>query len=450
MEQILRVGFGRADITPEEYVELSGFGTDSMRLCNKILDRVRGTCVAISDENDNTILLCSTDLLNAKEDTVVATAREAITAATGVPGDRIMVGAVHTHSGPATFSRSLPYTGDYLDYFGKQMAKAAKEAMEDRLPATPYVGTKRAENMTFVRHYRMNDGTLAGSGFGSNKSGYKEHLDVADDNMQLIRFVREGAKDILLVNWQSHSTFIGASQGDQGKILSADYSGPFRDHLEGLSGCKVAFYQGACGNLVPTSMVPGLSLVEKGDHIGYGRLLAERAMEGLENLRPVKGGPVMAKQRTYHGVLDHSEDHLVSEAKIVSENYYKIEEHKDRCRLVREHGFTSIYHANQVIIRSKMGDYLDIEIDALCAGDLAFATAPYEMFSSNGVYIKENSPFEMTFVLAYCNGSNSYIADKKAFGYNCYEVNSRRYGEGAAEDIVENHVQMLKELKAEQ
>ncbi len=450
MEQILKVGFGRADITPENYVELSGFGTDSMRLCNKILDHVRGTCVAISDENDSTILLCSVDLLNAKEETVVKEAREAITAATGVPGDRIMVGAVHTHSAPATFSRSLPYTADYMDFFAKQMAKAAKDAMEDRKPAQAYVGTKRAENMTFVRHYLMNDGTYAGSGFGSNKSGYKAHLDVADDNMQLIRFVREGARDILMVNWQSHSTFIGSDRGDQGKILSADYSGPFRDHLEGLSGCKVAFYQGAAGNLVPTSMVPGESLVEQRDYIGYGRLLAERAMEGLENLRPVKGGPVLAKQRTYHGALDHSEDYLVPKAEIVRDNYYKIEDSKERFHLVKDNGFNSVYHANQVINRSKMGDFLDIEIDALCAGDLAFATAPYEMFCSNGVYIKENSPFEMTFVLAYCNGSNSYIADKKAFGYNCYEVNSRRYGEGAAEEIVENHVEMLKELKAEQ
>ena len=53
----------------------------------------------------------------------------------------------------------------------------------------------------------------------------------------------------------------------------------------------------------------------------------------------------------------------------------------------------------------------------------------------------------MTFVLGYCNGAYSYIADEKAFGYDCYEVNTRRFPKGTAEAIAEAHVQLLQKLK---
>ena len=39
----LQVGFAREDITPEEYITLAGYGNDSYRMCNNILDRVMGT-----------------------------------------------------------------------------------------------------------------------------------------------------------------------------------------------------------------------------------------------------------------------------------------------------------------------------------------------------------------------------------------------------------------------
>jgi hypothetical protein len=89
-----------------------------------------------------------------------------------------------------------------------------------------------------------------------------------------------------------------------------------------------------------------------------------------------------------------------------------------------------------------------MELNVLCAGDIAFATAPFEMFNSNGRYIKENSPFKMTFVLAYCNGFNSYLPDEKAFNYDCYEVNARRFPKGSAEEVAQTNVAMLKQLKA--
>ena len=58
--------------------------------------------------------------------------------------------------------------------------------------------------------------------------------------------------------------------------------------------------------------------------------------------------------------------------------------------------------------------------------------------------------YEMTFMLAYSNGSFSYIPDEKAFGYDCYEKNTCRYLKGTGEDIAATHVRLLNQLKKQQ
>lgn len=65
----------------------------------------------------------------------------------------------------------------------------------------------------------------------------------------------------------------------------------------------------------------------------------------------------------------------------------------------------SPYHANAVVRDSNTSRILsrNIEIDAVSIGDVSFVTAPYEMFDTNGKYIKDNSQSKMTFVLELAN-----------------------------------------------
>ena len=50
----LRVGFGRADISPEVFVPLGG---GSNNVSYSVEDPLYATCIAITDEMDNTILV---------------------------------------------------------------------------------------------------------------------------------------------------------------------------------------------------------------------------------------------------------------------------------------------------------------------------------------------------------------------------------------------------------
>ena len=446
----LKVGFGRVDITPDHFGPMGGFGNDNHRICTEVWDHLYGTCIAITDEADETMLLITMDILHTNKDQT-AQCREAITAATGVPGNRIMTAATHNHSGPSINGDSDFTEKYYIPFLAQQMAKAAVEAMEDRHEAKIFIGQRQTNRLTFIRHYVTADDKLYHGPWQPTEP--VKHDGEADQQLQLIRFVREDVPDIIMVNWQAHLTIVGGNDWDT--MMSADYVGVMRLEVEDRTGCHFAFFQGACGNQGPTSSIRYESPLPRMMHkwalryVHCGMLMAAEVMEGLKFMRPVKGGPIRSKQMLYPAPVDHSQDYLGEGAKIICEQYYKLDDPEERKALLKKYGLSSRLHAGNVYSRYVAGKYVEMEINALSAGDISFATAPYEMFSSNGRYIKQNSPFEMTFVMGYCNGSFSYLADKAAFrhGDSCYEVYSRRYEEGTAEAIVATHVDMLKELR---
>ena len=97
-----------------------------------------------------------------------------------------MIGGTHTHSGPSMYTMEDESQAIYLRHLYRQLAKVAKDALEDQKPAQLYFGSRQVVNMTFVRHYLMKDGTYAGSNFGSFKSGIVRHLWPADEQLQVV------------------------------------------------------------------------------------------------------------------------------------------------------------------------------------------------------------------------------------------------------------------------
>lgn len=439
-----KAGFGRADITPPKYHGLAGFGNDGNRICTNILDRPTLSCVALSDAAGAIWLLYSSDTLYVHEK-MVELVRQAVNKTLGIPGDHVLLVANHTHAGPSVYAGETNETQYYPTYVAASV-KAAQEAVNDLAEAEIFIGQKQVKNTTFVRHYVLDDGTFIGMGFGY-PGRQRFHTDIPDEQLQLIRFARKAARDIIMLNWQCHSTI---TSGENRTDLSADWVTGLRDHLEGLSGCKVAFYQGAAGNLVPTSRIEEENILPRGDHIAYGRHLAEQAFSLLDSLEPVSSGPLLGKQLCHQAKVDHSDDPRAELAARIYDQYYTLTDPAERRQLIKDNGFNSVYHAMHIRNRSKLPEALDMELNVLCAGDIAFASAPFEMFNSNGRFIKEHSPFKMTFVLAYCNGFNSYLPDEKAFNYDCYEVNARRFPKGSAEEVAQCDVEMLKQLKEEQ
>ena len=434
----IQVGFGRTDIMPVGCVELGGMGNGPHRISNNIRDTLYATCLAITDCQGETLLLITMDLLHAMEG-MVADMREIITRETGIPGDHIMIACTHTHAGPDIFNPGPQTVNDYIDHCVAKLPQAAYAALADRKPARIFTAMKEVEGMNFVRHYWREDGTC---GVPTQANPAVSHTTEADHRMRLLQIKREGGKDILVMNWQAHPCFTGTYTG---KDISADYIASVRGYLEVVGNCHFAFFQGACGNLVTRSRIPGKSTVS--DMEDYGRRLGNEALSLLENMSEVELAPLQFVRRQYACPVDHSTDCKADEARELWNHWMSGVDMDESRRLAKEKGYNSPYQARAVLERLAKPPVQPLELNTVRMGDLAFATAPCEMFDTCGAYVKDNSPFPATLMLAYCNGAYGYFPTRKAFEYGCYEVDTRKYEEGSAEQMAENLVEMLNEMK---
>ena len=442
MEEKLFVGYGKADITPKIGTPIGGYGNDAHRLAEEIRDVPFVTCVAFTDARDNTVLICSADMIHWDEK-MIAMARPAVEAATGVPGDHLMVSAVHTHNCISTSSPHLPGEMEYLRWIcTERLVVAAQRAMASRKEAKLYAGKQEFPLTNFARHFKLADGRIIGRGFVP-QSEYVDHGYPADCMLQLVKIVREGEKDILLMNWQTHPDMMG---GGVTKFVSADYIGAVRSYLEISLDCQFAYFQGGCGDLVPNSP----QFKEKWPVLNsdrYAKRLGDQAISMLDKLTEVALGPVDCRMRKLVCPVDRSDDPLLEKAKAVWNKYALEGDTAGSEALAKEMGFHNRYHARGIVIRSEEAESYTLEVDAVRVGGIGFATAPYEMFCANGMWVKENSPYDITFVLTSANGDNAYIASDLAYTYPCYEVNMRLFARGTAEMLADNMVQMLKEME---
>lgn len=437
MSDRIQVGFGRVDIMPQGPIELGGLGNGPFRISNNILDTLYATCIAITDSQEQTLLLITMDLLHAMQG-MVADMRKIITEQTGIPGEHIIIAATHTHAGPDIFNPGPKTVDDYIEYCVKRVPLAAFAALEDRKPARIFTGVKELQGMNFVRHYKCADGTR---GVGSAENPIVGHMTQPDHRLRLVQFKREEGKDILLMNWQAHPCFTGQAAS---KNISADYITTVRSHLEVTLGCRFAFFQSAGGNLTARSKIAGEAAAT--DMEDYGRRLGNEAISLLDNMHEVETAPLQFVRRQYRCPVDHSTDSEVPQAKELWDFWLTANDIPESYRRARALGYGSPYQGRAVLERASMPDAHLLELNAVRLGELALATAPCEMFSDCGAYVKDNSPVEDTLMLAYCNGSYGYFPTKYAFEYGCYEVDTHKYAPGSAEEMAENLVQMLQEL----
>jgi hypothetical protein len=145
-------------------------------------------------------------------------------------------------------------------------------------------------------------------------------------------------------------------------------------------------------------------------------------------------------------MVNHAEDHLLSLAKEI-QNVWTTTGNYSKCvEMGRAAGINSPYHAGAIVTRSKMPNSYTFDIYALSIGDVAFIAVPFEMFDSNGMEVKEGSPFDMTFVLTCANENRGYLPSALAWEHGGYSVDTTRYAEGTAEDLVANYLNMLNAL----
>jgi len=438
----MMVGYGRANITPEYSVPLAGYGNTSMRMSTSFQTYLYSNCVAVSD-GENTMLLINNDLTSLGNGTV-SNIRDAITDKTGIHGQNIMIAATHNHSAPDLGNSAEANIAKYNSQLIDWMVDAAEAAVADLKPATGmYHGSSNPEGLNFVRHYVLEDGTFKGDNFGDlNPSPYAGHTHDVDNQLQVLKFTREGGKDVILINWQTHPHRGG---GSKNTIITADLAGIMVTELESKADAHVAYFTGAAGNVNPSSRIPEENVTP--DYWEQGKTLASHANGILKGeMTQLEMGKIQVQTYKYTGEADHSEDHLVPYALEVQALWTKNNDFIEAVTLANSYGMNSPYHAGAIVNKAGQPKTYTMEISVANIGSLGFACAPFEMFDENGKFIKENSPFDATFVLELCNGSNGYIPSEEGYRIRCYEANTGKFCPGTGEIVASEYVRLLEEL----
>lgn len=415
-EEEFKVGYAREDITPEEFPFAEKF--------SGVNDNIYATAVAFSD-GDTTAILITLDIVylsNAMHSSIL----ESITELTGIAASSIYIHSTHNHSSPNYV------TGDYWYEDGRHLqvrawiakvvenaSLAAKNAVADLAVSEIYTGKSTTEGLNFVR-----------------RPQYDQNV---DEEIQAIRFVREGKKDVVLANWQAHP----ASTENVG-LVTADYVGRFRELVEEENDVWFAYFNGANGNL--NVKIPNVQdKLTEVNAIGEALAAKLNAMLADDNvMKKTRTGKIRTAASDYDAeiapvdnetkakVLQIYEDGKITSAEVTAlgvESDYVVRALKKRIDLTADGSTTTPIH-----------------LAAMSFGEVGFVFAPYEMFDDNGVEIKEASPFETTFICTLIGGHNyEYIHSDSEYGKGVYEVWVCIFTRGIGERLAQSFVSLLNE-----
>ena len=440
MEHSLLAGYGRVDITPTEPIPLAGYGNHLMRISQEVLNRLYSTCLALTGQDGETVLIFHNDLITSPEEFSIPI-RKAVSEATGIPFSHIMICATHNHSSPYLNDLTHPAIIRFHRFAAQQLCECAKIALADRAPTQLETAKNKTVQLNHVRHYVLSDGCFRGDNFGDlNKNPIVGHTTLADPEMRLVKFVRTDRKNILLVNWQAHPHRTG---GSRKYSISSDIVDVLRQELEEKTDCQFIYFTGASGNLNTSSRIPEENPVKT--YIEHGQALAQCALSA--QFHPVKTGPVRIVERIINEPVNRPSADRLEDAQKVRAFFLEHGPGIESIKVAEEHGFNSPYAAGALIGHHTMkADAIPMPLYAISFGDVAFIAAPYEMFDTNGQYIRDHSPFETTIISTCANDQNGYIPSAYGYLYGGYEADTTFFAPGTGEKYASIYVDMLKAL----
>ena len=445
MNTNLKAGFARIVCLPDNLVaHIAGNDAKTDISVDGLRDELAVTCIALA-QGGKTYLVYTCDTVTINE--FYHDTKRMITEATGVPAENMVLNATHTHSAP-TLKHDLPGRDEYLAKFKVACVDAAVAAIADLDDAALSYGSAQTRHMTFVRHYWMLDGTSHGNGHGKAAPGFKSHMYDADPECQILKFTREGKKDIVLINLAAHATI--CSGKDLKTKLSADFPYYVRTYVEQEADVHCAYFIAAGGDSTPNSKM-GLSPYGK-DPRAFGTRLGEYVVDAMANMTPAQGdqvalyGEVFTAKRMKEGVEDavrlaHAREVLALRTKYGSHRAPEVVEK------VKEYGFHTNFEASGLVGRANAPETGSFPIHAMAIGNVGITFFPGELFSTYGKQIKANSPMAFTFVVSCSEDHQLYFPNEIGCEHKFYEYTITKYARGTGGAVADRYCQIFADHK---
>ena len=428
------------DIAPEQFpVRVNAMFTE--RSADSVVDPLVARALVL-DNGTTQIALCVVDSCMLPRD-LLDRAKTLAAASTGIPTDRMLISATHTHSAPSAMgclgSRVDPA---YAAFLPARIAAAIIGAAGRLAPAKIAWTSFDDWDHTFNRRWIRRPDRLLTDPFGN--ATVRAHMHPGhespdavgpsgpvDPGLTLLAVAAPDGRPIaILANYSQHYY--------TSPLLSSDYYGRFAQHLtEGL-GADEAFVammsQGTSGDLM------WMDYAAPARDIGYDAYAREMAGRVLAAYRELKWHDTAALQmaeRTLplrYRVPDA--DRLAWARRITTALGDKLPSN-----------LPEIYAWEAVYLHERQ--QTELQLQALRIGDLGIATLPNEVFALTGLKLKAQSPLPLTMNISLANGAEGYIPPPEQHrlgGYTTWPARTAGLEEAAEPRIVEALLELLEQV----
>jgi len=441
--KVFRAGAYAIDISPPKLPAIINGGMRE-RTANKIVDRLHARCLVLDDGQTRIALVVVDSCMVPRE--LLDEAKRLAHDMTGIPIERMLISATHTHSAPAAMNAlGSSRDDDYARFLPRQIAKGIAKATERLAPARIGWGVDHDRENVFCRRYLMKPGTARTAPFTGTENDRAQmnpgHLNpnairrtgVVDTAVSVIAVqTAKGEPLAVLGNYSTH--YAGAP------AISADYFGVFAERIKKLVGGGKDFVgimsNGASGD---ANCLDFNRPRRKFDRFTVGESVAAAAKRAYDKIKFQDWVPIaMAERELELKVRLPGEEELARARKVVE----SLGERKPQ-------SLAEVY-AREAVLLSQMPPTRKLRLQAIRLGELGITAIPNEVFGSTGLYLKKHSPFETTIVIELANGAEGYIAppaQHKLGGYTTWRARTSCLEVQAEPKIVKVLLELLAEVK---
>lgn len=367
---------------------------------------------------------------------IIAAAREHVAKISTVPPENVMITATHTHTGPNLRPRFYPtatpaqkqVANEYLARLPQLMAESVQRAERNLTAAKLRAGIGQVPDVAFNRRFLMKDGTVV-----SNPAKGQDELLVnvvrpagpTDPGLPILYAESvDGRPLATVVNFALHLDTTGGFE------YSADFPAQISRILADVKGPEMLahFTIGAAGNINHYYLLdPKSPRRTKGfqEAARIGTLIAAEVVRTYPRMQPITTAPIKVSREVVRLLI------LEEKAPV----------------LAKQFGSKPAFHDGEMMVTRVDGKYtFEAEVMVITVGDeLAFVGMPGEMFVELGLAVKQNSPYQFTFLNALANGAIGYVANRKALREGGYGASfaTTRSNPGSGEALVDSALRQL-------
>jgi hypothetical protein len=432
-----RAGAAQIDVTPLQFpVVVNGMFQE--RSASRAHDRLMSRAIVLDDGKVKLAIVVVDNLMMPRD--LLDEAKKMASEATGIPTERMLVSATHTHSAPSVMGcLGSGVDRGYSVFLPRQIAKSIIQAEENLQRARFGWAVVRNVPHNHCRRWVFRPDRMRTDPFGVRNVRAHMHpghvsphhigpSGPADQDLTVLSFQsRDGKPLAVLANYAMH--YYGSP------LLSSDFCGRFGGAFARLIGDPKSFVgimsQGTSGDSMwPDYSKPSSSLGLD----GYAKAMAavaHRAYNNLEYRDSISLAMAESKLQLKRRVA--AADRLAWARAMMKRI-------GDRAPL----GMAEIYAREQIYLHDK--PMAELKLQAIRIGDIGVTALPNEVYGITGLKLKLQSSLKVTFNIELANGAEGYIPPPEQHalgGYTTWAARTAGLELDAEPKIVESLLRSL-------